>query len=181
MVVGKGAMVMISRAFELHGRQLDPDTHKQLLSLFLAYYEAHIADETIFYDDCLIALDTLATKGWQLAVCTNKFEHLARKLLAQLNATDRFCAITGGDTFDVKKPDPGHLIQTLGLCGGTRDRAIMVGDSTNDIIAAHKANIPSIGVDFGYCDVAPADMGADALIDGFDKLDAAVGHLASWV
>lgn len=169
-VVGQGAMMMIKRAFEFHNIPLDSERHKELLPIFLETYEAHIADETVYYDGVLKALDELADRSWILAVCTNKYEHLARKLLKIIGGTERFAAITGGDTFPNKKPDPSHIIETIKLAGGDPINSVMVGDSINDINAAHAARIPVIAVDFGYSDVPVESLNPTAIISHFDQL-----------
>ena len=181
-VVGQGALQMISRSFEFHGRDLEfgGAKHKRLFQLFLDHYDAHIADETVFFPGALKSLDDLSASGWQLAVCTNKFEAFARKLLSELGEVERFPVITGGDTFAVKKPDAGHLIETARLAHVEADRCIMVGDSINDIAAAKAANIPVIAVDFGYTDVPVSELDPDAVISHFDELAGAIAQLAEF-
>jgi phosphoglycolate phosphatase len=49
-------------------------------------------------------------------------------------------------------------------------RTLFVGDSDNDINAARAADVPSVAVSFGYVAGDPADLGADAVIAGFDEL-----------
>ncbi|MEM9732992.1 MAG: HAD-IA family hydrolase [Pseudomonadota bacterium] len=178
-IVGKGALKMIERAFAFHDQPLTEARQKELLGHFLEFYEANIANETVYFDGCLAALDALAADGWQLAICTNKYAHLAERLMAELGGRDRFAALTGGDSFDVKKPDQFHIMETARLAGCDPARAIMVGDSINDIEAARRAPMPSIAVDFGYTDIPVADLGADTIISHFDALPDAVEALAT--
>ncbi|MEM8750261.1 MAG: HAD-IA family hydrolase [Pseudomonadota bacterium] len=166
-VVGKGAMEMIRRAYALQNRTLEAEHHKRLLGVFLAEYETHTARHTVFFDHALESLDQFAADGWKIAVCTNKYEYLARKLLDALGTTHRFHAITGGDTFDFKKPDPRHIVETVRQADGSPQRAVMVGDSINDIEAAKRAGIPVIAVDFGYTDVPVRELGPDIVLSHF--------------
>ena len=46
----------------------------------------------------------------------------------------------------------------------------MVGDSRSDVGAAKAAGVPVVAVSFGYSDIPPADLGADALVDSFAEL-----------
>ena len=41
-------------------------------------------------------------------------------------------AITGGDTFAMRKPDPAHLFGTVERAGGDARRTVMIGDSKED-------------------------------------------------
>ena len=96
-------------------------------------------------------------------------EHLARKLLDEMGETSRFAAITGGDTFEVKKPDPAHIVGTVERAGGELAKTIMVGDSINDIAAAQAAGVLSIGIEFGYTDIPVTEMGATTTISHFNQ------------
>lgn len=176
--VGKGAMAMIGRAFEHYGKPVSMGRQKELLGVFLEEYEAHIADATVYFDGVTEALDILESEGWRFAICTNKFEHLARKLMAEIGGAERFAAITGGDTFELKKPDPAHIVETVKLAGGDPEKAIMVGDSNNDIDAATAAGIPSIAVNFGYSDRPVKELGASTIIFNFKELIGAVRSIS---
>jgi len=54
--------------------------------------------------------------------------------------------------------------------GGSRNRAIMVGDSETDIKTAQAAGVPVIAVDFGYADTPVRELGPDRVISHFDEL-----------
>ncbi|MEE9375422.1 MAG: HAD-IA family hydrolase [Rhizobiaceae bacterium] len=176
-VVGFGAMKMLERAYQLDGKSLSNQRADALLPHFLNHYQKHIADHTVFYEGALKTLDSLASKGWVLAICTNKYERYARQIITLMGEVDRFATITGGDSFAFKKPDPAHLIETIKLAGGTPERSIMVGDTTNDIMAANGANIPSIVVDFGYPDKPVHEMQATTIINHFNKLEQAAENI----
>ncbi len=148
-LVGQGARVMIRRAFALRGAPLDEARVEPLLERFLAHYKAHMPGHSRLYDGLTEAFDRLEAAGMQLAVCTNKLEQLALPLLDKMGLTNRFVAITGGDTFLVRKPDARHLLGRSRRPAAIRS-AILIGDSINDIMAAKNAEVASIGVTFGY-------------------------------
>lgn len=169
-LVGHGAKVMIERAFSLRGRPISPHEFQPLLDRFIDHYKSHMPGESRPYPGLDDALTRLDEAGYLLAVCTNKMEGLARPLLDGLDLTRRFAAITGGDTFEMRKPDAGHLLGTIEKAGGNPGRAIMVGDSRNDILVARNAGIASIAVPFGYSDVPVTDLEPTVVIDHFDAL-----------
>ena len=173
-LVGRGGRAMLARAFAMRGRELTEADLDAMLPRFLDDYGATMPGASAPYPGVIDALDRLAASGHTLAVCTNKFEGLSRNLLAALSLADRFRAICGPDTFDARKPDPAHLTRTIEAAGGAVADAIMVGDSINDIEAARRAGVPSIGVPYGYTDVPMADLSPDALVDGFDAIDDAL-------
>jgi phosphoglycolate phosphatase len=171
-MVGDGARALVDRAFTARSRPADAAA----LDDFLLDYTAHAADLTQPYPGVVATLDALAAEGWTLAVCTNKPEKAARKLLDALGLAPRFAAIGGGDSYPVRKPDPAHLLATLAAAGGTTAAAVMAGDHHNDIAAAHGAGIPCIFAAWGY---GPADTGAhaDATAHGFTDVPALAARL----
>ncbi|TLX09392.1 HAD family hydrolase [Rhizobium sp. MHM7A] len=169
-LVGQGARVMIERACRLRGHPLSADTLPPLVERFVAHYAGNMPGHTQPYPGLIAAMDLLKSGGYSLAVCTNKMESLARGLLEKLGLTGYFDAITGGDTFEYRKPDARHLTSTIERAGGDVSRTVMVGDSINDIAVAKNAGVPSIAVPFGYSDVPVNTLGPDHIITHFDEL-----------
>lgn len=176
-LVGGGARLMLERALLRTGGLPAADAFDVAYALLLEHYTANIATNTVAYDGCLAALDALASRGCRLAVLTNKAEALARKLLAELGMTARFASIMGGDTLgrERSKPAPDMIHETVRIIGG--GRFAMVGDSAFDVRAARNAAVPVVALSFGYHDVPPHELGADALIDHFDELLPALERL----
>ncbi|AKI00239.1 2-phosphoglycolate phosphatase [Hoeflea sp. IMCC20628] len=171
-LVGQGAKVMIERAWALHKHPSSPEQLEAAFDAFLINYAADMPGKSLPYPGLLAALDRLDAAGMRLAVCTNKTEALARKLLDALELTSRFVAITGGDTFAVRKPHGDHILGTIEMAGGSPGNAVMVGDSVNDILAAQNAKVPTIAVPFGYSDKPVTKFNPDIVIAHFDELDA---------
>ena len=177
-MIGGGARRMIELGLAAEGRAFDRSHIDRLFDDFLAHYAAHIADRSRPFPGLEAALDTLAADGVRFAVCTNKLEWLSVKLLDALGLAQRFAAICGQDTFAIQKPDPEILRRTIAQAGGSSDRAVMVGDSKNDIDTARAAGIPVIAVDFGYTEIPVTRLGPDRVISHFADLPAAVAALA---
>jgi phosphoglycolate phosphatase len=173
-MVGGGARKMIEQGLAAAGRHLVAPEVDRLVRDFIDHYAAHIADNSRIFPGLRAALGQLAQDGCHLAVCTNKLEWLARKLLDELELTQSFAAICGADTFGVQKPDPLFLTSTIGRAGAQADRAVMVGDSISDIAMAKTAGIPVIAVDYGYSETPVADLGADRVICDLAHLPTAV-------
>jgi phosphoglycolate phosphatase len=174
--VGRGGRALIRQGFAASGRDIGDSHLETVFAAFIAHYERHLTDKTVFYDGVDAALDRLAAAGHRFAVCTNKFERPARLLLQQLGRADRFAAIVGQDTFPVSKPNGAVLRLTIEKAGGDPARAIMVGDTITDVATARDAGLPVVVVDFGY---APelAELQADRTISHFRELPRAVEAL----
>ncbi|MBO6548454.1 MAG: HAD-IA family hydrolase, partial [Rhizobiales bacterium] len=124
------------------------------------------------------ALETLKNEGHTLAVCTNKTIELTLPLLERLDLTKHFKAITGANSFPFKKPDARHLFETIKKAGGNERKAVMIGDSKTDILTAKNANIPSIGVTWGYTEISMPELNPDYLINHFDELTNVINTLS---
>lgn len=168
--VGHGGKVMIEKAFAAQNRPLAGTEHDRLYDLFVEHYSNNMPGKSLPYPGVLAALDSFTDAGYLLAVCTNKFEMMAVRLLTELGIAHRFAFISGQDTFPFRKPDPRHLTETIARAGGDRDHALMVGDSRTDIDTAKAAGIPVVAVDFGYTDRHVREFEPSAIISHFDEL-----------
>src|SRR5262249_29604683 len=192
-LVGGGARAMIERGLAAEGRKLAaPEVHR-LVRDFVDEYGAHIADRSRPFPGLEAALDALAGGGCRLAVCTNKLERLAARLLDALGLSPRFAAICGGDTFGLQKPHPELLRRTIargggplggGGVGGASISRIgsrrAAGDSITDIATARAAGVPIVAVDYGYTDTPVAELDPDRVIGRLPDLPGAVfGLLAA--
>ncbi|MBB4195249.1 phosphoglycolate phosphatase [Rhizobium aethiopicum] len=169
-LVGQGARVMIERACRLRGHALAEDGLPLLVERFVAHYAGNMPGHTEPYPGLVAAMDRLKSAGYRLAVCTNKMESLALGLLEKLDLAHYFEAVTGGDTFQYRKPDARHLTGTIERAGGDISRTVMIGDSINDIAVARNAAVPSIAVPFGYSDVPVSSLDPDVIITHYDEL-----------
>jgi phosphoglycolate phosphatase len=176
-MIGAGARKLLERGLEVDGRHVGPNDLDRLTKDFIDHYAAHIADESRPFEGLEDALDDLSARGFRFAVCTNKLEWLSKLLLDELGLSSRFSAICGADTFGVSKPDPAILQQTVARAGGHLASTVMVGDAGTDVGVARRANVPVVGVDFGYTDVPMEDLKPDRLIGHMRDLPAAVESL----
>ncbi|MFM5953043.1 MAG: HAD-IA family hydrolase [Novosphingobium sp.] len=172
-LIGGGARLMLERALALTGGDAGID-QDGLFARLLAYYEANIAVHTAPYPGAADMLDALAAAGTRIAVVTNKREPMTRVLFDALGLTPRFACIIGAGTYPLK-PAPDALHAMVAACGG--GSAAFVGDTTYDTRAARAAGLPSVAVSFGFNDLPPDELGADAVIDHFDELIPALARL----
>lgn len=150
-MIGDGVQALVTRALAGRGLPFDP----AVLAALMADEAISHARRTAPFAGMAEVLDTLARQGWRMAVCTNKPEAAARALLGSLGLAGHFAAVGGGDSFPVRKPDPGHLRATLAAAGGAAESAVMIGDHRNDVLAAAGAGLPCIFAGWGY---GTADM-----------------------
>ena len=176
-MVGHGARKLLERGLAASGVST-PELVEAGVPAFLAYYAAHIADESRPYPGVEVALDALLAAGCRLAICTNKPVALSVALITALGWDGRFGANLGFDSVPAPKPDPAHLIATILAAGGNPLDAVFVGDSITDTKTAHAAKVPVIVVSFGFSDRPVAELGAEIVIDHYDALLPALRRLS---
>lgn len=173
-LVGQGARALLRKGLAASGDVTDA-LIEQGFPHFIDYYAANICTGTTCYPAVEEAMEALAARGGRLALCTNKPERLTRLLLDALGWAERFDAIVGGDTLPVRKPDAAPLLRAIEHAGG--GPAAFVGDSITDAETARAARVPFVAVSFGFSDRPVVELGADAVIDGFDELLPALERL----
>ncbi|MDA9180558.1 HAD hydrolase-like protein, partial [Emcibacteraceae bacterium] len=114
-MVGQGAKALILKGFSHTGSAPSEDQLDILLDQYLEYYLSHISDKTEIFPGTLELLDILKSQNINIAICTNKNIELTHTLLEDLKIKHYFNAITCGDSFEFKKPDPRHLYETCKL------------------------------------------------------------------
>lgn len=170
---GTGGRGMLKRYGEHHKITFSEPEIVIIISRFLAHYEAEMPGKSVIYEDAIGLVEALRDAGFKTAICTNKPQKLADLLLQKLGIFKHFDAICGADYFAFRKPDPRHLIETIKVAGGNVSRAILFGDSQTDFDTANSANIPVVGVTFGYSPEPISNFKITKLISHYRDIDAA--------
>jgi phosphoglycolate phosphatase len=174
-MVGHGARALLQKGLAATG-ELTAELVEQGFPIFIDHYRANLSRLTRPFPGVEAALEQLAALGVTLGICTNKQEALASALIEQLGWAGRFACVIGGDTLPVRKPDPAPLLAAITQAGG--GPAAFIGDSITDTDTGRNAAIPTVAVSFGFSDRPVAELGANAVIDHYDQLLAALRSLA---
>ena len=166
-MVGRGARVLIERAYAAQRRKIGSETVDQRVADFIAVYKSGIADLSRPFDQAVNVLDLLKTRQARLSICTNKPSELADALLEELELTDYFERIIGPDRTQAKKPDAAHFWSAVGDAG---PNLALIGDSITDSACAKAAGIPCVILTHGYSEIPHQALGADAVIGDFSSL-----------
>lgn len=126
------------------------DDARKASDLFRTRYKEHDLFKGKFYDGIVSVLETFQKMGMKQAVATNKRSDYA-VLICQHFGIDKFCSpIHGAD--NENKLTKADLIQKCltDLKCNDLSKAIMIGDTVGDKVAAEKAGIDFIGVNYGF-------------------------------
>lgn len=149
--VGKGIPKLVERALAggLEGR-----VDERLLARALPIYERCYTEvngrHTVIFPGVHEGLQRLRAMRLPLACVTNKAERFTLALLEQLGLAGSFEQVIAGDTLPQKKPDPQPLLHACRGFAIPPADMLMIGDSANDVEAAHAAGCPVFCVDYGY-------------------------------
>lgn len=167
--VGNGAPLLIRRAM---GEQASEPQVQEALEFFLEYYREHYLDYTTLYPGVLESLDRLRAAGKRMAVLTNKPMRISRAIVDGLHVGGHFFQVYGGNSFDLKKPNPIGIETLVREADVTLAETLMIGDSSVDIQTARNAGIASCGVTYGFQPETLADPAPDKLVDRMEEMVA---------
>jgi phosphoglycolate phosphatase len=126
------------------------------------------------YPGVVEGLRRLQAHDLALACLTNKPTAFALPLLKAKGLDGFFSQVFGGDAFERKKPDPLPLRKTCEALGTLPARTLMIGDSSNDALAARAAGCPVLLVTYGYNHGEPVrGVDADGFLDTLADIDLA--------
>src|SRR5207253_2776708 len=105
-----------------------------------------------------------------LGIATGKSQRGVAHILERHGWHGHFATVQTSDDAP-SKPDPAMILQAARAVGLEPADAVMVGDTTFDILMAKAAGCPSLGVSWGNHPVeALQGAGAAHVIDHFDEL-----------
>ncbi len=164
--VGDGAPVLVRRAL---GDTDDEALFRGALEYFLGYYRLHKLDHTTVYEGIPETLAGLAEPSngvpRLMAVLTNKPVHASRDIVRALGLADFFVCIYGGNSFPTKKPDPLGVRTILQETGVAANEALMIGDSSVDVLTGRNAGLWTCGVTYGFAPHSLEEVPPDVLIE----------------
>jgi phosphoglycolate phosphatase len=134
------------------------------LILFKEHYIQHCTEQSTVYDGVVELLEYLKQHGKQMAICTMKIRSATIKILQEKALLPYFTYLVTADEIKQPKPDPEGINLVLQAIECPASQAIIIGDTTQDIMAAHNAGIDSIAVSYGYESVDLVKMAKPDLI-----------------
>jgi phosphoglycolate phosphatase len=101
------------------------------------------------YDGIADLLDQLDEAGWLLAVATGKSDRGLALALEHHGLTGRFISLQTADRHP-SKPHPSMIITALGDAAAEPVNAVMIGDTSFDMLMGQAAGVRALGVGWGY-------------------------------
>lgn len=165
--VGEGVRRLLTRALPEC-----PERLEEALEHNHQHYSAHLLDETRLYPGVAEALGRLKTRGFRLAVVTNKPRPFTDLILDGLGLSGYLSAVVGGGDCPRLKPDPAPLFLALKQARGEAQASWMVGDHFTDLEAGRRAGLATC-----YCRYGFGDPRGERWALAADNLGALAEHL----
>lgn len=144
--VGSGAARLIDRAVP---EGTSPERCAEALAYWKQLYPKIGLELTKPYEGMTETLTKLKVRGCKLAVLSNKYEGGVKDVIP-MHFPSIFDILHGECENIPRKPDPAGLLLTIDELGTTPERCAYVGDSSGDMLVAHRAGAFPIGVSWGY-------------------------------
>jgi len=193
--VGDGAPTLVRRALSNPGldptrESVDEPFFNSALEYFLGYYRLHKLDHTVVYEGIPEVLAALSSCGAdtpfdspsqssgslragsvrpgvqrQMAVLSNKPVRPSQDIVQALGLGDYFVRIYGGNSFPTKKPDPLGAETILHETGVAPEEALMIGDSSIDVLTGRNAGLWTCGVTYGFAPHTLEEVAPDVVVE----------------
>jgi phosphoglycolate phosphatase len=199
--VGDGAPTLVRRALNapapepagdaaggparnVGGGPVDESFFQSALDYFLGYYRLHKLDHTMVYAGIPEVLAQLAHPSSaprpngvhrSMAVLSNKPVNPSRDIVQSLGLGQYFIRIYGGNSFVTKKPDPLGAETILHETGVAAGEALMIGDSSIDVLTGRNAGLWTCGVTYGFAPHTLEEVTPDVVVDTPRELGELLG------
>lgn len=175
--VGNGTLMLIKRSLPDDLKENEEIVSKAH-ELFSGYYADHFADRSQVYNGMTDALSELKSKGFKLAVLTNKPDAFSKKMISLFFPAGMFDVVFGARDGVPKKPDPTAENEIIRLLNADKNRTVHIGDSDVDVLTAKNACVKCIGCSWGFrSKESLVDAGADEIAYSPDELPGLVYKL----
>lgn len=161
--VGDGIIKLVQRALPAEAQQ--EDIIQDCAQKMRQEYTLHWAETTRPYPGIAELLDTLAGRGIDMAILSNKPDELTQKVVRTLLPQWDFAAVAGARETIPRKPDPAGALRIAKLLRREPADFLYLGDTNTDMQTARAAGMFAIGALWGFrTEEELKENGAQALL-----------------
>lgn len=173
--VGEGIITLVQRALPAEARH--EDLVQECAQKMRQEYALHWADTTRPYPGIAELLDTLAGRGIETAILSNKPDELTQQVVRTLLPEWHFAAVAGARETIPRKPDPAGALRIANLLRRQPADFLYLGDTNTDMQTARAARMFAIGALWGFRTADELkENGAQALLSVPIELCPLLGH-----
>jgi phosphoglycolate phosphatase len=152
-----------------------PDARNELARIYrercMALRRMPNSEEPMFEGAAPLLFNLAARDDVLLGIATGKSHRGVERFIEQNGLHGMFATLQTADCAP-SKPHPAMLLQAMDETGATPETTVMIGDTSYDMIMAACAEVPGIGVSWGYHTAADLKRsGAKAVVNSFAALN----------
>lgn len=152
-----------------------PDLASERYEELVERYRVHFVERDVevpLFDGIAATVEQLHRDGYTLAIATGKSRRGLERALGQTELGSFFHATRCADE-SASKPDPRMLTELLQEFDVAPDRALMIGDTSHDVLMARNAGVPCLAVTYGAHDGGVLQaLTPLACVAGIEELDS---------
>lgn len=175
-LLGNGALAMLKEAYKINNSSSKQINWDNLKYRFLKIYDNNFNKKSKLFPYTLETLKFLKKEKFICIVVSNKPEYFVKKILKHFDIYKYFDAVSGGDTYSFRKPDPNHLYETIKKANIMKYNCLFVGDSINDALCAKRSESKLILLKHGYSNDDISKMGADLILEDLSRLNEVLSN-----
>lgn len=152
---GKLAGMPLQKMFMNTVANLETERAQFLAKEYRKHYidAGNYINQTVLYPDVLETLGRLKEAGFLLAIASSKPIRVLTKMVDHFKLP-KFDSILGTGESQLKdKPNPDIILETMAKLKVATEDAVMIGDSSADILAGNNAGTSTIAVSYGFDDL----------------------------
>lgn len=171
--IGSGLNKLLERA--LPSDKQTADMVSMLKVDFMKHYALNAAEFTKPYPGIPELLKSLTSKGYQLAIASNKYHSATVELAKRFFPEISFCAVFGQRDGHPVKPNPGILEEIIDIAGVKKSEVLYVGDSGVDVATAYNTKVDFVGVLWGFRPRKELEeVGAEIYVENTEGLEKCI-------
>ncbi len=125
-----------------------PEDVERNIEIYRSYQREHYLDLIDLFPGVYEMLEKVKAAGFRTALVTSRMKLTAYEGLKKYGIEKFFDYILTADDVTKHKPDPQPALTALKKLGSSPERAVMLGDTKQDILCAKNAGIVSVLVDW---------------------------------
>lgn len=147
--VGNGIDILFERALPENFKS--DDYVQKMRGYFVPYYNEHSKDFTAPYPGIIELLRELKKNNIKIAVASNKYHEATLEVVENYFPEIEFDVVFGHRNGYQPKPHPAIVLDILEICKiENKQNVLYVGDTSVDMNTAKNAEIPAVGVTWGF-------------------------------
>lgn len=135
------------------------------------FFANNTADAVMLFPHVVDTIKTLHQQGCLITIASSRSKLSLEEYVDRFALKEYISYIVSANDVEHAKPHPEPVLKTLEYLGIAAEDAIVVGDTSFDILMGKRAGCLACGVSYGNGSVAELrEAGADYVIDDFNQL-----------